>query len=29
VLGVIAVFLMAAAATGLIPGVGPLGHGYD
>jgi hypothetical protein len=29
VLGVIAVFFMAAAATGLIPGVEPLGHGYD
>jgi hypothetical protein len=29
VLGVISVFLMAAAATGLIPGVAPLGHGYD
>jgi hypothetical protein len=26
--GVIAVFFMAAAATGLIPGVEPLGHGY-
>jgi len=29
VLGVAAVFFMAAAATGLIPGVEPLGHGYD
>jgi hypothetical protein len=29
VLGVIAVFIMAAGATGLIPGVGLLGHGYD
>ena len=29
VLGVFAVFFMAAAATGLIPGVEPLGHGYD
>ena len=28
-LGVIAVFFMAAASTGLIPGVTPLGHGYD
>jgi hypothetical protein len=28
VLGVVAVF-MAAASTGLIPGVAPLGHGYD
>ena len=27
--GVIAVFFMAAVATGLIPGVEPLGHGYD
>jgi membrane associated rhomboid family serine protease len=27
--GVIALFFMAAAATGLIPGVEPLGHGYD
>jgi hypothetical protein len=24
-----AVFFMAAASTGLIPGVAPLGHGYD
>jgi hypothetical protein len=29
VLGVIAVLFMAAAATGLIPGIGPFGHGYD
>ena len=29
VLGVIAVFFMAATATGLISGVEPLGHGYD
>ena len=29
VLGVIAVFFMAAASAGLIPGVAPLGHGYD
>ena len=29
VLGVVAVFFMAAASTGLIPGVGPFGHGYD
>jgi hypothetical protein len=29
VLGVIAVFFMAAAATGLIPGVESPGHGYD
>jgi hypothetical protein len=29
VLGVVAVLFMAAASTGLIPGVGPLGHGYD
>ena len=29
VLGVIAIFFMAAAAAGLIPGVEPLGHGYD
>ena len=28
-LGVIAVFFMAAASTGLIPGVTPLGHAYD
>jgi hypothetical protein len=28
VLGVVAVFVMAAASTGLIPGVGPFGHGY-
>jgi hypothetical protein len=27
--GVIALFFMAAAATGLIPGVAPSGHGYD
>ena len=29
VLGMITVFFMAAAATGLIPGVEPLGYGYD
>src|SRR5918995_4336000 len=29
VLGVGAVFFLAAASTGLIPGVAPLGHGYD
>src|SRR5215208_3122556 len=29
VLGVVAVFFMAAASTGLSPGVGPFGHGYD
>jgi hypothetical protein len=29
VLGVVAVFFMAAASTGLIPGVAPLGHGYE
>jgi hypothetical protein len=29
VIGVIAVFFMAAASTGLIPGVTPLGHGYN
>ena len=29
VLGVIAVFFMGAAATGLIPGAEPLDHGYD
>jgi hypothetical protein len=29
VLGAIAVFFMGAAATGLIPGAEPLGHGYD
>jgi uncharacterized protein YebE (UPF0316 family) len=29
VIGVITVFFMAAASTGLIPGVTPLGHGYD
>ena len=29
VLGVVAVFVMAAASTGLIPGVGPFGHGYE
>jgi hypothetical protein len=28
VLGVVAVFFMAAASTGLIPGVTPVGHGY-
>jgi hypothetical protein len=29
VLGVVAVFIMAAASTGLIPGIGPFGHGCD
>ena len=29
VLGTAAVFFMAAASTGLIPGIEPLGHGYD
>jgi len=29
VLGIVAVFFMAAASTGLIPGVTPVGHGYD
>jgi uncharacterized protein YebE (UPF0316 family) len=29
VIGVITVFFMAAASTGLIPGVAPLGHGYN
>ena len=29
VLGTAAVFFMAAASTGLIPGTEPLGHGYD
>ena len=29
VLGVIAIFVMAAASTGLIPGVTPVGHGYN
>ena len=29
VLGTAAVFFMAAASTGLIPGVTPLGHGYN
>ena len=29
VVGVIALFFMAAASTGLIPGVAPPGHGYD
>jgi hypothetical protein len=28
-LGVITVFFMAAASTGLIPGVTPPGHGYN
>jgi hypothetical protein len=28
-MGVIALFFMAAASTGLIPGVTPPGHGYD
>jgi hypothetical protein len=27
--GVVALFFMAAASTGLIPGVAPPGHGYD
>jgi len=29
VLGIAAIFFMAAASTGLIPGIEPLGHGYD
>jgi hypothetical protein len=29
VIGVAAVFFMAAASTGMIPGVSPIGHGYD
>ena len=29
VIGVITVFFMAAASTGLIPGVTPVGHGYE
>jgi hypothetical protein len=29
VLGLVALFFMAAASTGLIPGVSPPGHGYD
>ena len=29
VLGLVALFFMAAASTGLIPGVAPPGHGYD
>jgi hypothetical protein len=29
VLGTAAVFFMAAASTGLIPGIEPLGHGYN
>jgi hypothetical protein len=29
VLGTAAVFFMAAASTGLIPGTEPLGHGYN
>jgi hypothetical protein len=29
VIGVLTVFFMAAASTGLIPGVSPLGHGYN
>jgi hypothetical protein len=29
ILGTAAVFFMAATSTGLIPGVAPLGHGYD
>jgi hypothetical protein len=29
VIGVVTVFFMAAASTGLIPGVSPLGHGYS
>lgn len=28
-IGVAAVFFMAAASTGLIPGVAPMGHGYN
>jgi hypothetical protein len=28
-LGTAAIFFMAAASTGLIPGIEPLGHGYD
>jgi len=27
--GITAVFFMAAASTGMIPGIEPLGHGYD
>jgi Ca2+/Na+ antiporter len=29
VLGTVALFFVVAASTGLIPGVAPLGHGYD
>jgi hypothetical protein len=29
VLGVVVVFFMAAASTGLVPGLTPMGHGYD
>jgi hypothetical protein len=29
VLGIVTVFFMAAASTGLIPGVTPVGHGYE
>jgi hypothetical protein len=29
VLGTAAIFFMAATSTGLIPGIEPLGHGYD
>jgi hypothetical protein len=29
VLGVVTIFLMAAASTGLLPGVAPPGHGYN
>jgi hypothetical protein len=29
VLGTVAIFFMAAASTGLIPGVAPPGHGYN
>lgn len=29
VIGVAAVFFMAAASTGMIPGVSPVGHGYE
>ena len=29
IIGTAAIFFMAAASTGLIPGIEPLGHGYD
>ena len=29
VIGVASIFFMAAASTGLIPGVSPMGHGYN